>query len=79
MRDECLKAVRGAQPQQATEAVTAHFRDAFEARRGRGMRPDVDAAAWNNLYRAAVNTSGRAVAPVSALVALGDRLQIAAL
>ena len=43
------------------------------------MRPDIDAAAWNNLYRAAVNTSGRAVAPVSALVALGDRLQIAAL
>jgi len=36
--------------------VTAHFRDAFEARRGRGMRADVDAADWSHLYRLAVNT-----------------------
>ncbi len=40
-----------------TAAVTAHFRDAFEARRGRGLRPDVDASGWNHLYRLAVNTA----------------------
>jgi uncharacterized protein len=39
-----------------TGAVTAHFRDAFEARRSRGMRADVDAGAWGTLYRLAVNT-----------------------
>jgi hypothetical protein len=39
-----------------TGAVTAHFRDAFEARRGRGLRPDVDASVWGHLYRLAVNT-----------------------
>ncbi|MFM7138323.1 MAG: hypothetical protein ACKO1M_14880, partial [Planctomycetota bacterium] len=39
-----------------TGAETAHFRDAFEARRHRGLRPDVDAAAWSHLYRLAVNT-----------------------
>lgn len=38
--------------------VTAHFRDAFEARRGRGLRPDVDAAGWGSLYRLGVNTAG---------------------
>jgi hypothetical protein len=36
-------------------AVNAHFRDAFEARRGRGLRADVDAAGWNHLYRLGVN------------------------
>ncbi|MFM1905084.1 MAG: hypothetical protein RLZZ440_2984 [Planctomycetota bacterium] len=39
-----------------TGAVTEHFRDAFEARRLRVLRADVDAAAWNHVYRAAVNT-----------------------
>jgi len=39
-----------------TAAVTAHFRDAFEARRGRGLRPDVDASAWSHLYRLGINT-----------------------
>jgi hypothetical protein len=38
--------------------VTAHFRDAFEARRSRGLRPDVDASDWGHLYRLAVNTRG---------------------
>jgi uncharacterized protein YcbX len=37
-------------------AVTAHFRDAFEARRGRGLRPDVDASNWGHLHRLGVNT-----------------------
>ena len=40
----------------ATGAVTAHFRDAFEARRVRGMRGDVDATGWNHLYRLGVNS-----------------------
>jgi uncharacterized protein YcbX len=37
-------------------AVTAHFRDAFEARRGRSLRRDVDASAWNHLYRLGIDT-----------------------
>jgi uncharacterized protein YcbX len=37
-------------------AVTAHFRDAFEARRSRGLRPDVDASGWGHLYRLGINT-----------------------
>ncbi|MFM8413588.1 MAG: hypothetical protein ACKOCX_02585, partial [Planctomycetota bacterium] len=41
-----------------TGAETAHFRDAFEARRHRGLRPDVDASAWSHRYRLAVNTAG---------------------
>jgi len=39
-----------------TGAVTEHFREAFEARRGRGMRTDVETANWNSLYRLGVNT-----------------------
>jgi len=41
-----------------TGAETAHFRDAFEARRGRALRPDIDASAWSHLYRLAINTVG---------------------
>jgi uncharacterized protein YcbX len=37
-------------------AVAAYFRDAFEARRGRDLRGDVDASGWNHLYRLGVNT-----------------------
>jgi uncharacterized protein YcbX len=37
-------------------AVTACFRDAFEARRGRALRADVDASGWGHLYRLAINT-----------------------
>jgi uncharacterized protein YcbX len=36
-------------------AVTAHFRDAFEARRGRALRADVDASGWGHVYRLGVN------------------------
>jgi hypothetical protein len=59
-----------------TAVVTAHFRDAFEARRGRRLRPDCDASGWNHLYRLAINTRlegtpaelfiGRSVSPVRA-------------
>jgi uncharacterized protein YcbX len=40
-----------------TGAETPWFRDAFEARRSRSLRPDVDASAWESLYRLAINTS----------------------
>jgi uncharacterized protein YcbX len=39
-----------------TGAVTEHFRDVFEARRGRALPVDVDASGWSHLYRLAVNT-----------------------
>jgi len=39
-----------------TGAVGDQFRDLFEARRARSIRPDVDAAAWGTVYRLAVNT-----------------------
>jgi hypothetical protein len=42
-------------------AVTEHFRDAFEAWRRRGLRPDVDAAGWGGLFRLGVNTQVRSV------------------
>ena len=42
-----------------TGAVTEHFRDAFEARRSRGMRANVDTAAWGTLYRLGVNTAAK--------------------
>ncbi len=41
-----------------TGIVTEHFRDAFEARRSRRMRADVDPGAWGTLYRLGVNTAG---------------------
>jgi uncharacterized protein YcbX len=44
--------------------VTAHFRDAFEARRGRGLRADVDASGWNHVYRLGLNTRPAATASV---------------
>jgi hypothetical protein len=51
--------------------VTVHFRDAFEARRGRGLRPDVDASGWNHLYRLAVNTSCTASATLRTAMSVG--------
>ena len=40
-----------------TGMATEHFRDAFEARRSRGMRADADAGGWGSLYRLAINTN----------------------
>jgi uncharacterized protein YcbX len=54
-----------------TGVATAHFRDAFEARRGRGLRDDVDAAAWSTLYRLAVNAR---LEGEGGLIGVGDRL-----
>ena len=54
-----------------TGAVTELFRDAFEARRSRGMRADVDPAAWSHAYRLAVNTVGDGA---GGLVVAGERV-----
>jgi uncharacterized protein len=54
-----------------TGAVTEHFRDAFEARRSRGMRADVDSRDWGTLYRLGVNTSPR---PGGSSLSVGDRI-----
>ena len=43
-----------------TGGFTEDFRDAFEARRIRSIRTDVDAASWNHWYRLAVNTRAEA-------------------
>ena len=51
-----------------TGAITAHFRDAFEARRTRSLRADVDASAWSHAYRLAINTIGL----TSGLITLDD-------
>lgn len=40
-----------------TGDVTTVFRQVFEACRRRGLRPDVDATAWHDVYRLAVNTT----------------------
>ena len=53
-----------------TGAESACFRDAFEARHGRSLRPDVDTAAWSHWYRLAVNT----LAVVPGWVARGSSL-----
>jgi uncharacterized protein YcbX len=54
-----------------TGAVTEHFRDAFEARRARGLPAAVDASHWGPLYRLGVNT--QAAGPRGA-VAVGDAI-----
>lgn len=55
-----------------TGAETAHFRDAFEARRSRSLRPDVDISAWSHLYRLAINTMALVGGPLASGVAVGD-------
>jgi uncharacterized protein YcbX len=44
-----------------TGAITAHFRDVFEARRGKGLLPEVDALAWSHCYRLGINTRAAAM------------------
>jgi uncharacterized protein YcbX len=58
-----------------TGAVTEHFRDAFEARRSRGMRADVDAGGWGTLYRLGVNLRGTA-STAAASISLGSQLEV---
>jgi len=63
-----------------TGEVTIAFRDAFEARRNRGMRADVDPGAWRTLYRLGLNTcrSGptRACVRLVCGVAVGTRADV---
>ena len=54
-----------------TGAVTVHFRDAFEARRDRGLRPDVDAGAWGTLYRLGINSRRSTPTPLSVVLPRG--------
>jgi uncharacterized protein YcbX len=54
-----------------TGSRTEHFRDAFEARRQRSLRADVDAAAWSHWYRLAANT----VVVTDGPIARGDLVQ----
>ncbi|MGB8852792.1 MAG: MOSC N-terminal beta barrel domain-containing protein [Pirellulales bacterium] len=56
-----------------TGAVTTAFRDAYEARRARAMRPDVETAAWRTLYRLGVNMCGQ----VPARLCRGEMLLVA--
>jgi hypothetical protein len=53
--------------------VTERFRDAFEARRGRSLPAAVDAGAWGNLYRLAVNTLPLTTGPLAAGVSVAAR------
>ncbi len=54
---------------------TEHFREAFEARRRRGIRRDADASAWQGYYRLGINTCGDGR---TANVQVGDRIVPAA-
>jgi uncharacterized protein YcbX len=61
-----------------TGIVTEHFRDAFESRRSRSIRHDVDAASWNHWYRLAVNTAPASFPPTSALLEVGQEVAVLA-
>lgn len=56
-----------------TGAVMAQFREAFEARRRRGMRADVDAGGWGTVYRLGVNT---AAVPAAGHIPRGAQLEL---
>ena len=56
-----------------TGFVTEQFRDVFEAWRTQTLPRDVDASAWNRVYRLAINT----LVETPALVAVGETLRIA--
>jgi uncharacterized protein len=47
------------------------FREAFEARRGRGLQRDVDASRWGDLYRLGVNTRLLANETPQRMIAVG--------
>jgi len=57
-----------------TATPSAHFRDAFEARRRQGLRADVDVSGSNHLYKLAVNTRPQGPAGAHTLIAIGDGL-----
>jgi len=55
-----------------TGFVTEQFRDVFEAWRTRTLPRDVDATAWNRVYRLAINT----VVDAAAWLAVGQRVGV---
>jgi len=55
--------------------VSEHFREAFEARRRATLREDVEASAWNTLYRLGINTIGSCTHP--AAIQIGDTIGVA--
>ena len=60
-----------------TGAVKELFREAFEARRGRGLRADVDVGRWGDFYRLGVNTRSIATRVTGGLIAEGMPLAVA--
>ena len=58
-----------------TGAQTKLFRDAFEARRYRGLRQDVDTRDWEDYYRLGLNTSVLQ-SEAGARLTIGDRLKL---
>jgi uncharacterized protein YcbX len=59
-----------------TGAVTELFREVFEARRSRGLRADVDAGRWADLYRLGVNTSLAHHSASAAAVESGQKISL---
>ena len=51
------------------------FRDAFEARRFRGLRHDVDVREWQDYYRLGLNTSVLQASPDNQ-IAIGQKLNL---
>lgn len=60
-----------------TGAENELFRAAFEARRRRGLRPDVDAGRWGDFYRLGVNTRLVPAHATAGLLAEGMSLVVA--
>ena len=58
-----------------TGRLTALFRDAFEARRYRGLRQDVDTRDWQDYYRLGLNTSV-VRSPTGGQITIGDELKL---
>jgi uncharacterized protein len=57
-----------------TGAVKESLRDAFEARRSRGMRADVDAGGWGSLYRLSIHTR---LVSIPEILSAGSRVMAA--
>jgi hypothetical protein len=58
-------------------AIKELFREVFEARRGRGLRADVDASRWGDFYRLGVNTQLVTSTARQAVIAVGMPLAVA--
>lgn len=60
-----------------TGRVTTIFQDAFEARRSRGLRPDVDSRSWSSAYCLGVNSSLCQSGSEKKAIRIGDQLILA--